>query len=132
MIVLATPVYAFFCTAPMKALLDRAIYAGNKNYGRTKGAALLNGKRVASIVTCGYRPDRGADLWEEGLRRWCKHGGRSIWGCSAAGIWGNLCLSWMRKKSLESETLPRPSTYPSGWRKYEQNDSIDTAAADGG
>lgn len=59
MIVLATPVYAFFCTAPMKALLDRAIYAGNKNYGRTKGAALLNGKRVASIVTCGYRPDRG-------------------------------------------------------------------------
>lgn len=66
MIVLATPVYAFFCTAPMKALLDRAIYAGNKNYGRTKGAALLNGKRVASIVTCGYRPDRGADLWEEG------------------------------------------------------------------
>lgn len=67
-IVLATPVYAFFCTAPMKALLDRAIYAGNKNYGRTKGAALLNGKRVASIVTCGYRPDRGADLWEEGLR----------------------------------------------------------------
>lgn len=68
MIVLATPVYAFFCTAPMKALLDRAIYAGNKNYGRTKGAALLNGKRVASIVTCGYRPDRGADLWEEGLR----------------------------------------------------------------
>ena len=73
-IVLATPVYAFFCTAPMKALLDRAIYAGNKNYGRTKGAALLTGKRVASIVTCGYRPDRGADIWEEGLRRWCKHG----------------------------------------------------------
>ena len=30
-IVLATPVYAFFCTAPMKALLDRAIYAGNKS-----------------------------------------------------------------------------------------------------
>ena len=61
-IVLATPVYAFFCTAPMKALLDRAIYAGNKNYGRTKGAALLTGKRVASIVTCGYRPDRGEYL----------------------------------------------------------------------
>ena len=39
-----------------------------------EAAALLNGKRVASIVTCGYRPDRGADLWEEGLRRWCKHG----------------------------------------------------------
>ena len=36
-IVLATPIYAFFCTAPMKALLDRAIYAGTKNYGWVKG-----------------------------------------------------------------------------------------------
>lgn len=132
MIVLATPVYAFFCTAPMKALLDRAIYAGNKNYGRTKGAALLNGKRVASIVTCGYRPDRGPTSGRRACAAGASTGRRSIWGCSAAGTWGNLCLSWMRKRSLESETLPRPSTYPSGWRKYEQNDSIDTAAADGG
>ena len=22
---------------------------------------------------CGYRPERGADLWEEGLQRYCKH-----------------------------------------------------------
>lgn len=57
----------------MKALLDRAIYAGNKNYGREKGPALLKGLRVASIVTCGYRPEKGADLWEEGLRRFCRH-----------------------------------------------------------
>ena len=72
-VVLATPIYAWYCTPPMKALLDRAIYAGNKNYGREKGPALLKGLRVASIVTCGYRPEKGADLWEEGLRRFCRH-----------------------------------------------------------
>ena len=43
-VVLATPIYAWYCTPPMKALLDRVIYAGNKNYGR-----------------------------EEGLRRFCRH-----------------------------------------------------------
>ena len=73
-LVLATPIYAWYCTAPMKALMDRAIYAGNKNYGRVKGPALLAGKRVASIATCGYPPEKGADLWEAGLKRWCRHG----------------------------------------------------------
>ena len=29
LIVFATPIYAWYCTAPMKALVDRAIYAGN-------------------------------------------------------------------------------------------------------
>lgn len=73
-ILLATPIYAWFCTAPMKALMDRVIYAGVKNYGKQRGPALLEGRRVASLVTCGYPPERGADLWEEGLRRWCRHG----------------------------------------------------------
>ena len=74
LLVLATPIYSWYCTPPMKALMDRAIYAGNKNYGREKGPALLAGVRAASIATCGYRPERGADLWEEGLKRWCRHG----------------------------------------------------------
>lgn len=74
LLILATPIYSWYCTAPMKALMDRAVYAGNKNYGREKGPALLAGKRVASLVTCGYRPAQGADLWEEGLKRWCRHG----------------------------------------------------------
>lgn len=73
-IVLATPIYAFFCTAPMKALLDRAVYAGTKNYGAAKGPRLLEGRRLAAIATCGYPPERGADLWEEGLKRFCRHG----------------------------------------------------------
>ena len=79
-IVLATPIYAFFCTAPMKALLDRAIYAGVKNYGREKGPKLLAGKGAAILSTCGYPPEKGAGLWEEGLKRFCRHGGLEYMG----------------------------------------------------
>ena len=39
------------------------------------GPALWAGKAVASITTCGYRPEKGADLWEDGLKRYCKHSG---------------------------------------------------------
>lgn len=73
-LVLATPIYAWYCTAPMKALVDRAIYAGNKKYGKVKGPGLLENKKVASIVTCGYPAEKGADLWEAGVKRWCRHG----------------------------------------------------------
>ena len=34
LIVLATPIYSWFCTAPMKALLDRLFYGGCKYYGK--------------------------------------------------------------------------------------------------
>ena len=74
LVVFATPIYSWYCTPPMKALMDRAIYAGTKNYGREKGPALLEGVRAASIATCGYRLEQGADLWAEGLKRWCRHG----------------------------------------------------------
>lgn len=73
-LVLATPIYSWYCTAPMKALMDRLIYACCRYYGGEKQRSLLWMKQVATLVTCGYAPQEGADLWEEGLRRWCKHG----------------------------------------------------------
>ena len=73
LLVLATPIYSWYCTAPMKALLDRLVYGMNKYYGRTKGPSLWAGKSVATIVTCGYPPEKGADLWQEGLKRYCRH-----------------------------------------------------------
>lgn len=73
LLVLATPVYAWYCTAPMKAMLDRLAYAMNKYYGDEKGPALWQGKKVALISTCGYRPEQGTDLWETGIKRYCKH-----------------------------------------------------------
>ena len=74
MLVLATPIYSWYCTAPMKAFLDRCVYALNKYYGdQGRGPSLWKGKRVALIATCGYPPEKGSDLLEEGLKRYCKH-----------------------------------------------------------
>lgn len=72
-LLLACPIYCWYCTAPMKAALDRLMYGMNKFYGETRGPALWAGKHMALITTCGYRPERGADLFEEGMRRYCKH-----------------------------------------------------------
>lgn len=72
-LILATPIYSWSCTAPMKALLDRLVYGMNKYYGDEKGPALWKGKSVAMITTCGYPPEKGADLFEESIKRYCKH-----------------------------------------------------------
>lgn len=73
MLIFATPIYSWYCTPPMKALLDRLVYGMNKYYGIQKGPALWAGKKVALITTCGYRPEQGADLFENGIKRYCKH-----------------------------------------------------------
>lgn len=74
LLLLASPIYSWYCTAPLKAALDRMVYAMNKYYGdQGRGPSLWRGRAVAAVTTCGYRPERGADLWEEGLRRCCKH-----------------------------------------------------------
>lgn len=72
-IVLATPIYSWYCTAPMKALLDRCVYGFNKYYGAEMGPSLWAGKKVAVFTTCGYKPEHGADIFAEGVRRYCKH-----------------------------------------------------------
>lgn len=73
-LLLAAPIHSWFCPAPMKAALDRFVYALNKYYGpRGRGPSLLSGKSLAILTTCGYRPEKGADLFIEGMRRWCRH-----------------------------------------------------------
>ena len=51
------------------------VYALNKYYGDEKGPSIWKGRKVAIITTCGYRPEKGADLWEEGMKRYCRHSG---------------------------------------------------------
>lgn len=75
LMVVATPIYSWYCTPPVKAVLDRLVYGMNKFYGEKKGPSLWAGKKAALIATCGYPPEKGADLMEEGLRRYCKHSG---------------------------------------------------------
>ncbi|WP_131918315.1 flavodoxin family protein [Heliophilum fasciatum] len=83
-IILATPIYSWFCTPPMKALLDRWVYGMNKYYGDEIGPSLWAGKRCAIVTTCGYRPEKGADLFEEGIIRYCKHSKLTYVGMLAA------------------------------------------------
>jgi len=83
LLVLATPIYSWYCTPPMKALLDRLVYGMNKFYGDAVGPSLWKGKAVALLVTCGYRPEKGSDLFEEGMRRYCKHSGLRYLGSHA-------------------------------------------------
>ncbi|MDD2483835.1 MAG: flavodoxin family protein [Eubacteriales bacterium] len=75
LIILATPIYSWYCTAPMKAALDRLVYGMNKYYGEKKGPSLWLGKKLVAITTCGYPPEKGSDLFSEGLKRYAKHSG---------------------------------------------------------
>ena len=45
----------------------------NKFYGETRGPSLWEGKAVALLLSCGYRPEKGCDLFETGMRRYCAH-----------------------------------------------------------
>lgn len=72
-IILATPIYSWYCTPPMKVVLDRLVYGMNKFYGKEKGPAIWAGKKCAIVTTCGYKPEKGADLFEEGIKRYCRH-----------------------------------------------------------
>jgi len=70
-LVLATPIYTWYCTAPMKALLDRH-YGLNKYYGSASGS-LWADKSVAIVATHGYKAAYACDPFEIGIQRLCKH-----------------------------------------------------------
>lgn len=91
LIILATPMYSWYCTPKMKAMLDRLVYSMNMYYGDERGLSLWSNKKVGIISTCGYPIERGADLFEEGMKRYCKH--------SQLEYIGMLCECHMGHKS---------------------------------
>lgn len=70
-VVYATPIYTWFCTAPMKAVLDRG-FGLNKFYGKQMGS-LWKGKKIAILATHGYDAECGVDLFENAMKRLCNH-----------------------------------------------------------
>lgn len=73
-IIYAAPIYIWSAPAPVKAVIDRTVYASCKYYGDDPhGPALLKGKRLALITTCGYPIDKASDLYESQMKRYCKH-----------------------------------------------------------
>ena len=101
LLLLASPIYNWYCTAPLKAAMDRCIYALCKYYGENRGPSLWEGKAVAAITTCGYQVEKGVDVWQEGLRRTCKHA-RLRW----LGQYGERHRSY-REPFMDAEKVQR-------------------------
>lgn len=70
--ILATPIFIWYCTAPMKAMLDR-FYGLHKYYGEQRGPSLLEGKKCGIVATCGYDLEYGISPFEDGIKRFCEH-----------------------------------------------------------
>ena len=77
-IVFATPIFAWYCTAKMKAVLDRH-YGFNKYYGSASGC-LWEGKRVGIIATHGYEDNYATEPFETGIKRLCIHSNLKFFG----------------------------------------------------
>ena len=71
LLVLATPIYSWYCTAEMKALMDRH-YGLNKYYGSGQGQ-LIPRLSVALLTTHGYKDEYANEPFETGILRLCKH-----------------------------------------------------------
>ena len=105
LLVLATPIYSWCCTSPMEAVLDRLVYGMNKYYGEEKGPALWAGKQGALLTTCGYPPERGADLWGAGVIRYCKHSRLNDLGMLAERDLGYTRVFMNKEKAKHARTL---------------------------
>lgn len=70
-IVLATPIYSWYCTTEMKAVLDRH-FGLNKFYRSAKGSLWAN-KDVALLLTHGYGQQYAAEPFIMGIQRLCDH-----------------------------------------------------------
>ena len=71
LIVLATPIYTWYCPAEMKALLDR-FYGMNKYYGAGSGS-LWAGKAIAILATHGYDAAYAATPFATGIACLAEH-----------------------------------------------------------
>lgn len=101
-IVLATPIYSWYCTTPMKALLDRH-YGLNKFYGSATGS-LWEGKKVSIIATHGYDAEYGTGPFETGIKRLCKHSNLEYVGMYSMRDEDNLA-SFQTEDAINGATL---------------------------
>ena len=99
LLVLATPIYAWYCTPPMKAVLDRLVYGMNKYYGEERDH--LFGR--ARLWRCWRPADTGRREAATSLRReyaaTVSTANCGIWAAMRNGTWGMRCLLWTQKKS---------------------------------
>ena len=97
-IILATPIYAWYCTTKMKAILDRH-YGLNKYYGNCEGS-LWGGKKVGIIATHGYEGKYATEPFETGVERLCIHSNLKYIGCYSVQDEDNLA-SFQTKAAID-------------------------------
>ena len=88
LIVLSSPIYAFFATAPVKAFMDRFIYASGKYYSGTRIPPLTQGKRCAVLSTAGYSDSYAVAIFADAVKKMCKHIGMEYLGHASARDYG--------------------------------------------
>ena len=99
LLIFATPIYAFFSTAPVKAFMDRFIYGSGKYYGAERLPSLVTGKKCAVLATCGYLPQTALPMFEDAVRRVCKHVGMVYLGSAAARDYGRSTVFMTDEKA---------------------------------
>lgn len=82
------------------------MYGMNKYYGEKRGPALWAGKHVAHPHHLRLPAERGADLFEEGIRRYCKHSSLVFDGMLAERDLGYRAVFMNAEKDLRARLLP--------------------------
>lgn len=70
-LVLACPIYTWYCPGDMKNVLDR--FFGMNKFYRSGTGSLWAGKSVALILSHGYEAHYACDPFENGIVRLCEH-----------------------------------------------------------
>ena len=97
-IVLATPIYSWYCTSEMKAVLDRH-YGLNKFYGKAQGS-LWSGKKIAILATHGYDSEYATKPFETGIKRLCIHSKLNYIGMYSVRDTDNIA-SFQKKEAID-------------------------------
>lgn len=106
-LIVSTPIYAFFATAPVKAFLDRFIYGCGKYYGKKKLPPLTADKKCALLATCGYPPKTALPMLEDALKRICGHIGMNYLGSAAARDYGGDTVFMTEDKESTAREFAR-------------------------
>lgn len=69
------------------------------------------------MLTCGYRPEKGTDLFAEGMRRWCRHTGMRWLGSLEERHMGYGTVFMDSKKGVSRRSL-RPDAYDTADRRF--------------
>ena len=100
LLVLATPIYVWYCTPTMKALLDRMVYAMNK--GEKRGPPCGRERRWHCWRPAAIRLKREVTFLRRGCAATASIPVSGTWEATWNTIWDTTRFSWMKTKRREA------------------------------